>query len=77
MLQKIEVDFIVENERNDLVAIEVKASATIGTNDFKGIKDFHSLVGDNLRAGIVLYDGNEIKSVGDKLWAVPLSSLWG
>lgn len=74
---KNEVDFIVENERNDLVAIEVKASATIGMNDFKGIKHFHSLVGDNLTAGIVLYDGDEIKSVGDKLWAVPLSSLWG
>lgn len=74
---KNEVDFIVENERNDLVAIEVKASATIGMNDFKGIKHFHSLVGDNLTAGIVLYDGSEIKSVGDKLWAVPLSSLWG
>lgn len=71
-----EVDFVVENERNEIVAIEVKASATIGMNDFKGIKHFHSLVGNNLTAGIVLYDGNEIKSVGDNLWTVPLSSLW-
>lgn len=73
---KNEVDIIVENTRSQLVAIEVKASATLGMSDLKGIKYFQSIVGDSLVAGIILYDGSEIKPMGEKIWAVPLSSLW-
>ncbi|TYO99400.1 hypothetical protein EDC39_103246 [Geothermobacter ehrlichii] len=29
------------------------------------------------RLGIVLYDGSETMPLGDRLWAAPLSSLWG
>lgn len=72
-----EVDFIVENRAGVVAAIEVKASATLTTKDLRGLKRFASLAGESLQAGIILYDGTETLPLGEKLWAVPVSSLWG
>jgi hypothetical protein len=27
--------------------------------------------------GVLLYDGSETLPLGDRIWAVPISSLWG
>ena len=57
--------------------MEVKASATITEKDLRGLKRLQVLAGDTMRMGVILYDGTEALPLGDKLWAVPLSSLWG
>lgn len=72
-----EVDFVVENRAGELVGVEVKASATITEKDLRGLKRLQVLAGDTMRMGVILYDGTEALPLGDKLWAVPLSSLWG
>ncbi len=74
---KVEVDIIIENAAGNLVGIKVKASATVKEGDFRGLKKLASLSGDQFKMGVLLYDGDETLPVGDSLWAVPLSSLWG
>ena len=71
-----EVDFIVADERGAMVAIEVKASATVYSSDFKGIRKVKNTVGADLKLGVVLYDGSAIVPFGDRLFATPISCLW-
>lgn len=72
-----EVDFVLEDVAGRMVAIEVKASATLTAKDLKGLKKLSQLAGDDFVMGVVLHDGFEIVPLGDKLWAAPVSSLWG
>jgi len=74
---KLEVDVIIENARGELLAVEVKASATVKASDFKGLRRFADLAGPVFKSGVVLYDGDVTMPMGHGLWAVPLSSLWG
>jgi predicted AAA+ superfamily ATPase len=74
---KIEVDVVIENAAGQLVCVEVKASATVNTSDFRGLRKLANLAGDQFKLGILLYDGDETLPLGDKLWAAPLATLWG
>jgi predicted AAA+ superfamily ATPase len=71
-----EVDFIVEDERGAMVGIEVKAGATVRASDFKGIRKVMESSGDDLKLGVVLYDGTQVVPFGDRLFAAPISCLW-
>lgn len=73
---KLEVDVIIENAAGDCIAIEVKASATLKSKDFAGLKRFRNVAGDRFRVGILLYDGDHAAVFGDNLHAVPLGALW-
>ena len=69
----IEVDFILENRRGDICGIEVKASTTVDSKDFKGLRHLQETEPAIFQCGIVFYAGRELLPFGDKLWAVPLS----
>ena len=71
-----EVDIIVEDEQGALVGIEVKASATVHASDFKGMRKLLDNCGDDLKLGLVLYDGTKVVPFGDRLFAAPMSCLW-
>jgi predicted AAA+ superfamily ATPase len=74
---KFEVDVVIENGAGELVGIEVKAAATVKESDLRGLKKLASLTGGAFKIGVLLYDGTETLPVGDRLWAAPISSLWG
>ena len=71
----IEVDFILENRAGHICGIEVKASTTVDSKDFKGLSHLQETEPAIFQRGIVLYAGRELVPFGDKLWAVPLS-VW-
>lgn len=71
---KVEVDIVIEHGRK-LTGIEVKASATVKKDDFKGLNKLKEELGKSFSAGIVFYDGEQILPFGDALYAVPLSVL--
>ena len=70
------MDLVLESRRRDLVAVEVKASATVQASDFRGIRALQGLVGDRLKAGILLYAGRDPLPFGPGLWALPFQALW-
>lgn len=74
---KVEVDMIIENGLGQLVGIEVKAAATVKESDLRGLKKLATLAGESFQMGVLLYDGDETLPLGQGLWAVPISSLWG
>lgn len=72
-----EVDLVIETGSGKLVGLEVKAAATVNAVDFKGLRKLASSVGDDFKLGAVLYDGERTLSFGDRLFATPISCLWG
>lgn len=73
-----EVDLVLEDRRKQLYGIEIKATATISENDFKGLKRLAELSGKRFRKGVVLYTGDQLLGGfgGKNLYAVPVSTLW-
>lgn len=73
---KNEVDVVIEDRSGRVVGIEVKASSTVTSDDFSGLRRLQADVGDRFVSGFVLYDHERPVPFGDKLAAVPLSVLW-
>lgn len=71
-----EVDIVLERDDGMIAGIEVKASATVKTGDFGGLRALAEACGDRFAFGVVLYDSAEVVPFGDRLAAAPLSSLW-
>jgi len=71
-----EVDLVIEDRRGRLIGIEVKASATVRDDDFKGLRKLQEAAGDRFLRGLVLFDHDRVIPFGERLTAVPISSLW-
>ena len=72
---QLEVDLILERQRK-VIAVEIKASATMRNEDFRGLRHLQAKLGDDLIAGIVLYLGNQTLPFGENLQAIPVAALW-
>ncbi len=71
-----EAALLLEWPNGSMVAFEVKASATVKAADFAGLKSLREEFGAALRAGIVIYLGEQVVPFGDGLWCEPVSALW-
>ena len=71
-----EADFVLENTNGDIVGIEVKSSKSIDKKYLSGLTELQNICGESFKRGFIVYLGNEILPVGDKIWAVPASYLW-
>jgi len=67
---------VLENPAGKAVGIEVKASSTVKSSDFKGLKYLIDLLGDRFLRGIVLYTGDQPVPFGSNLYVLPVSTLW-
>ncbi len=76
-MDMVEVDIVIENAAGQIVCVEVKAGATVRPEDLHGLKKIASAAGSQFRMGVLLYDGTETLPLGNRLWAAPLSTLWG
>ena len=71
-----EVDIVLERGAGLVAGVEVKASATVTSADFRGLRKLKDAAGKKFAAGVVLYDGETSASFGDGLYAVPVRTLW-
>ena len=70
-----EVDVVIE--RDHLIAgVEVKSSATVNLSDFQGLKKLKTALGKQFVCGVVLYSGDKSIGFGNRLYAIPLNTLW-
>jgi predicted AAA+ superfamily ATPase len=70
-----EVDFVLERRDGRIVGIEVKASATLGRNDLRGLDDLANVAGKRFHRGVILYTGREVVPFARHLHAVPITAL--
>jgi predicted AAA+ superfamily ATPase len=71
-----EVDIVMERRGHELAGVEVKASATVISADFRGLRKLKDAAGDRFTVGVVLYDGETVAGFGDGMYAVPIRLLW-
>jgi predicted AAA+ superfamily ATPase len=71
-----EADLVLRYDDGTTVAIEVKSSKTVNAQAAKGLAAFLKTHDLSRSHGVVFYDGTEIKPLGDRIWAVPISALW-
>lgn len=71
-----EVDLVVE--RGDrVVGVEFKSSRSLSHRDTSGLRALQGDAGPRLQMGVLAYLGDEVRLLGERLVAVPLSSLLG
>ncbi len=75
----LEADLVTE-AAGDVVAWEVKASSSVSLTDAHALRRIRDRIDQTrpgtFRNGIVLYAGAEAFALGDRLTALPLSTLW-
>lgn len=70
---RYEVDFIIEAE-GKCIAIEVKSGGRWDDKDLTGLRTFISST-PHCVAGILAYNGSKSVKLGERLWAIPLSTV--
>ncbi|HUH38515.1 MAG TPA: ATP-binding protein [Spongiibacteraceae bacterium] len=71
----VEVDFVLENRRQELVGIEVKAAATVTGKDFNGLRHLRDTTPAQFKRGVLLYTGEQVVHFDDQMTAVPMGLL--
>ena len=72
-----EIDFVVENDDGEILGIEVKAGSVVSKDMFRHLEWFREKISPNQPfTGIVFYTGENVLSFGNRLWAVPIASMW-
>jgi len=71
-----EVDAVLEDQSGRVAGVEVKASVSLGRNDFRGLEALRDAAGQRFHRGVVLYGGDQDLTFGPGLHALPLPSLW-
>jgi len=71
-----EVDLVLERRDGSLVGIEVKASTTVESADFRGLRTLLLARPKKVMRGILLYTGSRTVDQAPGLVALPMSALW-
>lgn len=69
-----EVDFVVESE-DRLLAIEVRSSSRVGTEDVRHLKTFSKENAGRFHGGLLLYDGDRVLRIAEDVVAAPWWSV--
>lgn len=72
----VEVDLVLEGSGGKIAGVEVKAGATVGLRDFAALRKLEQASGERFACGAVLYDGETSAPFGNRLFALPIRSLW-
>jgi uncharacterized protein len=69
-----EVDDVLKTPDGRMVAIEVKAGATVCAEDLAGLHHIAQRLGSRLVAGYVFHTGQQTLPFGDRLRALPIDA---
>ena len=78
--KKNEVDIVLERDDGKIIGVEVKASASVKQQDFKGLYEFELYGGNKIVRGVLIYTGAQLLPMKYKdrlFYAVPISFLLG
>lgn len=72
----VEVDFVLENRRGQVLGIEVKAARTLSSKSFSGLRHLRDTVPEQFQRGVLFYSGEEVVQFDAQLVALPLAMFW-
>lgn len=71
-----EVDVVLEDRVGRVAAVEVKLAASVASHDIKGLASLRDALGDRFVRGVVVYTGQEVIPMGDRIFAVPIGMMF-
>jgi hypothetical protein len=71
-----EVDIVLEDRAGRIVGVDVKASASVEPDSFKGLQTLAEMAGEKFLRGVVLYTGGETVPFAANMAATPIAALW-
>jgi predicted AAA+ superfamily ATPase len=71
-----EADVLLEDRAGRVAAVEVKLAAGVALHDIKGLASLRDALGDRFVRGVVMYTGQEVLPMGDKILAVPIGMMF-
>jgi uncharacterized protein len=72
-----EIDLIAELAGGDVIAIEIKSSAAPKRDDARHLEWLRDQLGDRFLAGAVLHTGPRPFQLAERIFALPICTLWG
>jgi uncharacterized protein len=74
---QVEVDLVIERKA-DVWGIEVKAAATVKSDDARGLLRLADAAGAAFKGGLVFYNGNSVIPLSSQhnIYAAPLAKIW-
>jgi predicted AAA+ superfamily ATPase len=78
--RKHEVDIVIERSNTKIIGVEVKASASVKTQDFRGLAKLAEFAGKAFETGVLFYTGQEIlpfKQGANTFYALPIGLISG
>lgn len=72
-----EIDLIAELSGGDVVAIEIKSSAAPQRSDARHLEWLREQLGERFLAGAVLHTGPRRFQLAERIFALPICTLWG
>jgi predicted AAA+ superfamily ATPase len=73
----VEVDIIIERPDGAVTAVEVTSATSTNQADTRGLRFLRDRLGDRFQVGLLLHTGPLSAQLGDRIWAAPVSTLWG
>ncbi|MDO5495644.1 MAG: AAA family ATPase [bacterium] len=71
-----EVDLVVELESGGVIVLEVRASSTYKSDQFRSLEFLRERLGDRFVGGFVLGTAAHGFRHSDRLWGLPIAALW-
>ena len=71
-----EVDIVLEDRAGRVVGVEVKAAASLGTSDVRGLQALATAVGKKWVRGVLIYTGATVVPFSANLHGIPIGQLW-
>lgn len=72
----VEVDLVLETADGRVVAVEVKASLSVGAFDARWLAAMRDRLGRQFVQGLILHTGPAAAPFGDRITAAPLDVFW-
>ncbi len=72
-----EIDLIAELSAGSLVAVEIKSSAAPTRADARHLEWLRDRLGERFLAGAVLHTGPRPFRLSERIFALPIATLWG
>ncbi|MDR3361033.1 MAG: DUF4143 domain-containing protein [Bifidobacteriaceae bacterium] len=71
-----EVDLILEAGSGQIVGVEIKTAKSASKRDARHLEWLRDKLGDRFHRGIVLHTGDLTHRMAERVWALPIASLW-
>ena len=70
------MDVVLEDRLDRVAAVEIKLAASVAPHDLKGLASLRDALGDHFVRGVIMYTGQKIIPMGDRIFAVPLGMMF-